>query len=248
MANPYLTSVADVKADLGITVSTYDTRLLSYVKKVTSMIETLCNRANPPAYTGSNCAFIQRAFTEKFTGFNGPSITLTYAPVSASSTFTITDQNGNTVPASSYAVDYGTGIVRFKSNFTEDFFWSQPYGIPGDRAPRPSFGGGYLQLTVAYTGGFKPTDYDPLVDVTFATDTPVVPHDLQFAAMIGVKKMWDWTRVANTAVQSETLGQYSYQNGGGGGISGAQAKELNDTLRELVRDYVRRGHIGGNIP
>lgn len=247
MANPYLTSVADVKADLGITVTTFDTRLLSYVKKVTSMIETICNRNNPPAYSGGYCAFIQRAATEKFTGFDGPSVILTFSPVSESSTFTLSDSSGNTIPATEYAVDYAAGIVRFKWAQSEDYQWSTPYGIPGRRTPRPSLGNVYLGVTVTYTGGYKPTDYNPAVDTSFATDTPIVPDDLQFAAISGVRKIWDWYRLGNTMVQSETLGQYSYTNGVPG-LSGSQARELNDHLRELVRDYIRNPVMGSNIP
>lgn len=114
-----LTTVARLKAYLGISASTYDSVLEVIINALTDFIENECDRRfKQTAYSGT-----------KLDGKGSNEIVLPQWPVSSTATLKLYERSGGTfgsddwseVDSSSYRIDYDSGIIRGNFKFAKGF-------------------------------------------------------------------------------------------------------------------------------
>ena len=101
-----LTTVARIKAFLGITVATHDTILEQLINMVSDFVSNYCNRV-----------FQEATYTnEIYDGTGSPDLVLEKAPVSTTGTFTLEERTGksnwDSIDSENYWIDFTTGIVH----------------------------------------------------------------------------------------------------------------------------------------
>jgi hypothetical protein len=195
---PELTTTALVKTYVGLSGSGEDAIIDAMVAAAEQMIWTACNRP---------LGFTKGTQTDELDGERSTGLVLTYTPVDSAASFTIDVRGeGSTsyrVSSDTYRVDYANGVVKFRNSITGrwlsglDVLPSQELsGLP---LPSQNFGGEYRNVLVSYTGGYTAGS---------------MPPELTTAALELAVAMYEFRRTnrGNSAVQSESLGDYSYTN------------------------------------
>lgn len=149
-----LTTVARLKAFIGVDVSTYDSVLETIIDAVTDYIENECGRR-----------FKLTAYTKEMLDSQGKkSIVLPQWPVSSTATFTLSERDSGTygndefsdITSDKYRVDYDSGIINLNYSFYKGFqnyklLYSAGYDFENVTAPLKtlsSVGLSDLELTV----------------------------------------------------------------------------------------------------
>lgn len=134
-----LTTTANVKAYLGITVSTYDTLIDRLVLAAQAEIERFCG-----------LAFDSASHTEYFDGNRKPSVVLTNTPVTAVASVSYRKDNDEwtAYDATTYDWDADTGILELLST-------AELWIAGADGLARRGFPKGNKAVRVAYTGGYS---------------------------------------------------------------------------------------------
>ncbi len=155
-----LTTLAKIKSELGITVSTSDGVIQSEIDQASAMIERLCHRV-----------FAKETVNEKFTGTAGRTrLMLSRTPVGA-----ITHVKINDTAITDYVVEDVNKGWLFKKSWPGGF--SDSVGIAS--FPLVGFAGEVIE--VEYVGGYT------LPSFAAPTVAPVLPADLEAAAIEMIK-------------------------------------------------------------
>jgi len=196
-----LTTLAAVKQQLGITVTTYDSELTTIIEQAEDWILRRCN-LNPAMFD------VGGSVTEYFDGNQADRIVLTYVPVSDTPVVKLLGYGSDELTISSdlYTYDPMSGVLAFKSN--EIGRWLNGLGLGfgagfqeylnPSRLPGLNFGYGFRNVKVTYTGN------------EYAGG--LIPPALARAA----QEMSVWMYRAkrdDPSIQSEKLGDYQYSRG-----------------------------------
>lgn len=205
-----LCSLTTVKAYLGITTTDYDTLLTRMTKAATRAIERYCNRG-----------LIQEARLETYDGEGAESIQLRAFPVRRVVSVYLTDgfEVFDRLDPSDYAIDYRTGVVRYRGVARGPVGTYPGSRLGGFHGPSPAFGDQALDVTVDYTGGYS-----------------TVPEDLEQVAVEVTAYMFQ-SRSQDPRMVSESIGDYSYTRATAlltSGAAGAFADALRPYRRELL--------------
>lgn len=200
-----LCTATQVKAYLGITVSTYDTELARLARAATLRIERYCGRK-----------FTRQARIEIIDGMGSDGIVLEATPIRRIAAVYTVDGDGTPeyVDPDDYRSNRNTGELRLVPSSVAPHkpIWGSRAGA--EFGVEPSFPDDFQSVIVDYTGGWT-----------------TIPEDLEQACIELIKHMFQ-SRSRDEALQSETTEGYSYTNASGvdgshsgipGYISGALA-------------------------
>ncbi len=219
MANEELTTVARIKAELGITDSSQDTVIGYMLDSAEGAIATWLGRRK----NANGLYWTSGMVTETISGYNWHKWILRNFPVTsiASVSRFVSSTTSTDLSSSFYRIDDDMQTLRFSRNWADLWLIGEPrrYGsanVPYD-GPIPD---AYPYIKVVYTGGFDDMTSGP------------VPAALQ-AAATEVAKYLFMNKDTNWGLNSETLGKYSYtigsgaSSGGGGGGGGMSESFVN---------------------
>lgn len=194
-----LTTLAAVKQQLGITVTTFDSELTTIIEQAEDWILRRCN-FDPAEFD------VGGEYTEYFDGNQSDRVVLTYVPISGTPVVKLLGYGSEeiTVSTNLYTYDPNSGVLAFKQTEVGRWLYGLGYGTgnmdqlnPG-RIPGLNFGWGFRNVKVTYAG----TEYAG----------GVVPPSLARAA----QEMSVWMYRAkrdDPSIQSEKLGDYQYSRG-----------------------------------
>jgi len=173
-----LCSLSDVKDELGISVTTYDTRIERIIQSINALIDSYCGRV---LYYGTGIA-------ESVSGFGGTRIVLSRTPIVSITSITM---DGLALTATDYEIeDAASGFVSRLSGWP----WSAQCSdnIAGD----PTGGTEEREIDVVYVGGYVTAAQvvAPLVRT--------LPYDLEDAA---IQLAADRYRNPSSRIASERL-------------------------------------------
>lgn len=218
MATEYLDR-EDFKAYAGITGTTYDAVLDAILERVETIILTFAGRTN----------WTRDERVETYPGFGGDTIVLKHTPVLADSVTVKIVWPGTsdvTLNANDYEIDWDNGIIRLVRNGNASASWLSsdfPVGVVVPPVVERNFGDGLSNVEVTYTGGFA-----------------TVPGDV-FQCGYDLAQLLFNQRTRDLALQSERLGDYSYQIGSsqGGAAAVAGRSAIDAILSQYLKDYQR---------
>ncbi|NBX24228.1 MAG: phage gp6-like head-tail connector protein [Microbacteriaceae bacterium] len=179
-----LTTTAEYKSYAGISGSTDDTFIGLILAAAQTQVAQICNRT-----------FESATVTEIYDGNGEQSIVLRRPPVTSvtSVEWATSSTTWTTLPSEAYRIDLNAGVLSMANanasflNF-DDSMIDRPYRI----GVRPSFPRGNQNVRVVYVGGYA-----------------TIPDDLKFVVWSMMDMMFA-DRRANKAMQSESIGAYSY--------------------------------------
>ncbi len=157
MAVGDLTTLANVKAFLGVTATTSDAFLQSRIAAVSGQIRGWLSRSS----------LLSQSYTDTYDGTGGRKLMLRNWPVTAISALTI---NGTSIAAGSYPAGSSGGVVSFDGDFLDawdglppGYYFSTWDGYaPGRRIPLElngfRFYRGSQNIQVTYTAGYRRTE------------------------------------------------------------------------------------------
>lgn len=214
-----LTTLAEIRDFTGITSSQIADPLLERIAR--SAERSIFSKTNRPS------GFLTASYTELINGRGKNYLYAVYSPITAISSISIVHTASSSTTISSTLYGFETGYSGKIYAYTVDKeVGSFETGAPLTRAyvPSPLFPNGVTRknISVSYTGGYATIDD--------------VPEDLS-QAVIELTGLYAARRKRDLALQSETLGNYSYQM--------AARMELDsqtgypDPIAALVRPYIR---------
>lgn len=205
-----LTNRTDVKTYLGLSGTSYDDLLDDLLEQAEDTIRRICGKG-----TG---LFASAARTEKFPGAFQEIIYVTHRPVTAVTSVKVYTSSSNytTVDSTWYRInDEGTAVML--AGDVDDIAWDI-----GDPAPPVS------RLWRRYAA--RQVKAYPYTELVYTGGYGTIPDDLAGHAKWYTGQLF-MNRRTNSAMQSESLGDYSYTRASGGNT------EMNE-LRERLRDYI----------
>lgn len=207
-----LVTTAVYKSWRGITGSTYDTFIATILDWVSNDIRDYCSRDETNGFESATR-------TEYYSGPDDAIIQLRERPVTSITSVTQTYAGGDSVvlDSGSYRVDADSGLLSridvVRNRFSS---YSASYlGQGGDFKPSPRFAEGFNNVTVVYVAGYS-----------------TIPGALTKATCLLADMLFNG-RGRDMAIQSETIGQYSYTL--------ADQKKVDDIRMSLLRGYVTGG-------
>lgn len=224
-----LTTVADIKAYMGITVTTYDTLLATLLARAETLINSICNRELGFAYMGT--------IVERLNPNQADAAVLKYTPIDPDGeTITLTIvRDGATVytfQSSEFEVNYDTGAVRLLGCAWDGWaaYRDSWNGGGGRRYAssmwRPSFGVGLTSLNAAYSGGYQ-----------------TIPGDLAQACIEIVKAMFN-SRTIDGTFSEKKLGEHGWKLAGAASGGGGSSFGLAGQLQAIKETYLQK-YMGG---
>lgn len=204
MALPELATVAGVKSQLGITVTTFDTAIGTILNAAETMIADWCDRRdNSAGMVGTESRWISASHTEQFTGALQPCLGLRFWPVTAIASVSVVGSGSTSVAlqSTSYRIDKDQRTVRLLG--TPQAAWETGMVAMAYPTLPPTSSGWYAQIDTAnaypytevvYTGGFG---------------AGTVPLSLQQAAIELASRMYQRAS-RDILLTGETLGNYSW--------------------------------------
>lgn len=226
---PELSSITNVKSQLGITVTTWDTELTAILNAAEVMIADWCDRRdNSAGMVATESRWISATHTENIPGALQRSVALRFWPVTAITSVTVYGANSTSsvVSSSTYRIDADQRTLKFGGSYQAG--WELGLvsfqNIPPYMQPIDPLGGAYPYTAVVYTGGFG---------------SGTVPLSLQQAAIELTSRIFQ-KRKRDTTLTGESLGEYSWTGGGAG-----QWQEYKD---EFMATYLSAyAGVGGGI-
>jgi len=178
-------TLAQFKAYLQITGAAFDTTLQIVLDAGEQELNAMADRP---------LGFLQGARTDTISGNNAATIQLRYTPVAVASPITVT-VNGSAVASDEYAVDPENGTLGFKfpgvSVFSSLTGQYSPFTLSGMPTLSPTFGNGFRQVVVTYTGGYA------------VAPAALVHATMQMAAA-------SWYAQQSGPFKSRSLGSFAY--------------------------------------
>ena len=202
-----LISLANYKVWAGISGTGEDTKLTLMLEAASAEIRRWCGR-------NLTNGFESATRTENYDGTNGPTIQLIEWPITSITSVAerTADGTSTTLAATTYRVQATTGILSRvdveRGRFTG---YNNVGGIDAVWGIDPNFIDGFQNIVVVYVGGYS-----------------TIPSDLQVACA----KLTDMSRAtagANLALNSESIGQYSYTR--------ANAADYETLQRNIINAY-----------
>lgn len=184
-----LVTTSEYKAYAGITVSTYDTLIGVLIDIACAQIRRYCGR-------NLTNGFETATRTELYDGNGSAELQLKEWPVTSITSVTLVDDAGGTSALETtgdYRADLNTGVLRRLGAQHGRFAYDDmgQVSAPG-WGVSPCWDDGFQNWSVVYVGGYT-----------------TIPDDLKYACY----QVIDWLyaeRRKNPALQSESLGSYSY--------------------------------------
>lgn len=212
-----LCQLADVKTELGITVSTFDTTLERMIEAISQQIANYCRRTLHYTRTADE--------SEDLAGFNESNLTVSRAPIVSITSITL---DGSTIDSDAYEIsDADAGLI-----YREDgWVWTASFIIT--TAPERYPGSEDKDYTVAYRGGYV-TANQVVLDNTLTRN---LPYDLEDAA-IRMVAMRYLGQGRDLALASEKIGQAAETYRAGASTSGSAAG-IPDETRAILDRYRR---------
>ena len=179
-----LVTLANTKAWLNVSVSTYDTLITTLIESAEEQLKDRCNR---PLGFG-----VLTATEQDFDGENWPKLQLSYTPITSVASVTLDDV---AIASTAYAVDLRTGLLSLT-----DGVWNWRSGgtlmsptrtIPTQPYRGRGFPDGFRNVAVTYTGGYA-----------------TIPSVLTEATYRLVE--YSWIERGSSGLSQETLGSYAY--------------------------------------
>ena len=187
MATLELSTLTDLKAWMGISVSTFDTQLTAALQASENMIRQKTCRP---------LGFTSQAITEYLDGENYDKLVVKYPPIDGAETITVSVA-GTTVASTEYTIDADKGFIGFKSTYLAGWYSganTMNRAMPRlSSYPEPNFGGGFRQVQVTYTGGYEAAD---------------MPEGLKMAANLLAASFF--AQKNGVALKTHQLGQHSW--------------------------------------
>lgn len=215
-----LASLADLKADLGITDSSTDAALERRILSASALIESYCNRQFRRSVD----------LVERVAGYGTARLLLARTPIESVASVTYDEA---LVPASAYEIEpdsRGEGWALYAS---AGWSWTAPAVQTIDEMPVALAGMERRTFEVMYTGGY----YLPNDTVKSGVALPAV---LTEACLMLAATMWS-ERGRGANVMAESVGDASVQFGYLGGVDAAPASNggIPGTIAAMLDGYKR---------
>lgn len=212
-----IASTAEYKTYAGISGSTDDTVLGVLITCANDLITRYCNRSG----------FDSATYTERYDCGPGQATFTVRAPpiTSITSIKRLVGTNDSvTLDSDTYTFDAASGIVYLwgAAGYADE--WGMPGFTPAPMGPRVGsmFSESKLQYQIIYAGGYG-----------------TIPDGLKLALYRVVDGLWA-SRRRDPALQSESIGAYSYSLSQGANTGGVA---FSPEVRALLVPYVREGTV-----